>query len=125
MKERHLLRQAKFKGKSTTKSSINKVEVSSLSPNATVDSNDSSNFQKTVPDLGISLSHLLSLRQSLGEENGWKSSDELLKVGLKEANATSEASKKEINDALPKIYDSNESLESNNPSDLLDLTSRT
>lgn len=84
-----------------------------------VDSNDSSNFPKTLPDMGKgSLSHFVR-HGLLNGETRWRSP--LLGLGL--TNAGEDSSKKEINAPLPKIYDPNESLE-NNPSDLLDLTSK-
>ncbi|XP_021954695.1 uncharacterized protein LOC110851286 isoform X1 [Folsomia candida] len=131
VKERHLLRQAKFKGKSTA--AANKpvvifnggeqqsasLSLAPLSPSAMVDSNDSSNFPKTLPDMGKgSLSHFVR-HGLLNGETRWRSP--LLGLGL--TNAGEDSSKKEINAPLPKIYDPNESLE-NNPSDLLDLTSK-
>jgi hypothetical protein len=150
VKERHLLRQAKNKGKSTLMKSVGTSEstagcssVTSLSPSTIQpDSNDSSSsFQRAMPDLQRSLRNYSNVEKASIIRNRWNNPLELLALGLREnprnGNDNNLLSEHGKNDFPHNLHHSHQPESPNDPNsnennftqsnliDLLDLTKRT
>jgi len=151
VKERHLLRQAKNKGKTTVKSTSTAQQsttagcssVTSLSPTIMPDSNDSSSsFQRALPsDLHRNLLHYSNSENTSLLRNRWNNPLELLGLGIRDplrnGNDNNLPSESDKNDSFQDHHqqslethddddlNSNEQFHENKPIDLLDLTKKT